>query len=347
MDIRKALTFRASSIGDCLMGKYLLENVRAQFPHARLGIVIAGRTEMIRDLFAAYPWLEVIEANRRSPASLLSLARRFYGSDLVVTQYAGKPGGRFSFASKLMARFLAKRGGLVGFTDSSRWNTVLYDRLIPVRSDIAVAEHDREALRKAGLSTALPFPTLEFIQDDSAREKFHLEKGKYLIVQLFSGAKGRGLHSDKKRTLLAALAKEFPDLRLVISGGAADKEEVLQVAEHVPATVIAGEATLQELMNLISDSRGVVSVDTGIAHIAAQIGTPLVVLRTCLGPNWWLPDQYGISVPITVCSHDTSCAAGHSYGNYPPCINGISIGEVIEAVGARLRPGRSGKSYHA
>ena len=111
MEIKKALTFRASSIGDCLMGKYLLENIHVQFPSARLGIVVGSRGAMLRDLFAAYPWLEIIEANRRSPSALFSLLKNFYGSDLVITQYAGKPCGRFSFRSKLFARVLAKRGG--------------------------------------------------------------------------------------------------------------------------------------------------------------------------------------------------------------------------------------------
>ncbi|MES2203231.1 MAG: hypothetical protein V4474_02860, partial [Patescibacteria group bacterium] len=110
MPIRKALTFRASSIGDCLMGKYLLDNVHAQYPAARLGLVVASRGAMIRDLLSAYPYIEVVEANRANPGSLWRLWRAWRGSDVVVTQYAGKQGGRFSLATKVMARLLARRG---------------------------------------------------------------------------------------------------------------------------------------------------------------------------------------------------------------------------------------------
>lgn len=127
--IQKVVTFRASSIGDCLMGKYLLDNVHAQFPNARLAIVVASRAAMIRDLLAASPHIEVIEANRKSLKSLWSLWREFRGSDLVVTQYAGKVGGKFSLASKLAARVLARRGGLVGFRDASRFN-FFYDHIV-------------------------------------------------------------------------------------------------------------------------------------------------------------------------------------------------------------------------
>ena len=331
MEIKKALTFRASSIGDCLMGKYLLENVHSQFPQARLGIIVASRGAMIRDLFAAYPWLEVIEANRRSPRALWSLWRNFRGSDLVVTQYAGKPGGRFSLGSKLFARILAKRGGLIGFHDASRWNNALYDYLLPVRADQAVAEHDRAALRAAGVRVSLPFPTMTYLPSD-VLAKFGLEAGEFIIVHLFAGNAKRGLHPDKKRELLVALAEKLPNARLVITGGMNDKEEALRVAEHIPATVIAGEVTLQELMNLVAESRGVVSVDTGVAHIAAQLGASLAVLRTCVGRNWWFPEQYGSEAPITTFSCDEVCVSGHSIKDYPDCINSITIEEVAQRI---------------
>lgn len=327
-DIRKALVFRASSIGDCLMGKYLLENIHAQFPQVRCGIVVANHGDMIRDLFATYSWLEVIEANRRSPKALLYLLKRFYGSDLVVTQYAGKHGGSFGLASKFVARVLAKHDGFIGFSDSSKWNGMFYDRLLPVRHDRAVAEHEREALRIAGLSVPLPFPTLECVPSDVALAKFGLKKGKYILVHFFAGNKGRSLSSEKSRELIAALHAKLPNLQLIITGSANDRGTALSIAQDIPAIVIAGDASLQEIMNLIKESAGVVSVDTGIAHMAAQLGKPLVVLRTCLGPNWWFPEQYGNDAPLTIFSHDEVCTGGHISKDYPDCINAIDMKEV-------------------
>lgn len=332
MEIKKVLTFRASSIGDCLMGKYLLENIHAAYPRARLGIVVASRGEMIRDLFAAYPWLEVIEANRRSPRALLSLWKDFHGADLVVTQYAGKPGGRFSFWSKIFARILAKQEGLIGFADASAWNEMLYDRLVPIHASDAVAEHDRAALRAAGVSIMLPFPTLQYAEDRDVLHRFKLEAGKYLIVHLFAGNAGRGLHPDKKHELLAALMRKLPDIRLVISGSTSDREEALRATENLPVKVIAGEATLQEMMNLIAHSCAVVSVDTGMAHITAQLGKPLVCMRTCVGRNWWLHGQYDSDAPIAVFDCDAVCKNGHFAKAYPACMNAINMEEVAQKI---------------
>lgn len=326
MEIKKALTFRASSIGDCLMGKYLLENIRTKFPKARLGIVVASRAGMIRDLFAAYPWLEVIEANRRNPSSLWSLWRNFHGSDLVVTQYAGKMGGSFGLASKLFARVLAKKRGFIGFTDASSWNMFLYDKLVPMRHDIAPAELERMTLHITSIPIAFGHPMMQYIPIPNVTERFESVSGNYIVVHLFAGNVGRGLSPDKKRELLVALAKKLPDIRLVISGGVTDREEALMVARTLPATVIAGEATLQELMNLIMKSRGVVSVDTGIAHMAAQLGKPLIVLATCVGLHWWKKEQYGADAPVRLFTyHETQ---GHVAKDFPDCINTIDMQEV-------------------
>lgn len=328
-NIKKALTFRASSVGDCLMAKYLLENVHAQFPEARCGIVIAHHEDLIRDLLKAYPWIEVIEANRKNPRALWKLWKHFHGSDLVVTQYAGKEGGRFALASKIAARLLARRGGLIGFADASKMNWLLYDTVISFSRAAAPATLEREALRAAGIPVAHAWPLLTYVPMGSSPEKFELTPKGYVVVHLFAGNKSRGLHPDKKRELLAALSKSLAGIRLVISGGKGDRAEALQVADGLDARVIAGETTLQEFMHLISESRGVVSLDTGVAHMTAQMGKPLVVLTGCLGRHWWGEGQYASQTPLSLFSGAERHAAGHIYKDYPDCLGEIAIPDVV------------------
>lgn len=326
------VTFRASSIGDCLMAKYLLENIHAKFPKARCGIVIASRGKMIRDLFAAYPWIEIIEANRRDVGAVIRLWREYRGSDLVVTQYSGKNGGRFGLASKLMARLLARRGGLIGFNDFSIWNRFLFSKIIFVMQDHSVVWHEREVLRVSKIPIAFPFPILTPVGNENILKRFKLEAGKFVVVHLFSGSLIRGMHPGMKRELLSAIFKKIPDIRIVVTGGTQDREEALSVVKNIPAVMIAGEVTIQELMSLISASRTVVSLDTGIAHIAAQLGVSLIVLSSCFGRNWWLLDQYGAGANIKVLSCGEACVGGHITKNYPDCINRLSPKEVANII---------------
>jgi ADP-heptose:LPS heptosyltransferase len=206
---------------------------------------------------------------------------------------------------------------------------MFYSRLLPVRSDIAVAEHEREALRAAGLPVSLSFPTLEFVRNASVLTKFSLERGKFVIVHFFAGGAGRSTSIKKSRELLIALRKTLPkDISLVVSGASADRESANAISHGMEVKVIAGDATLQEMMNLIMKSRAVVSVDTGVAHITAQLGKPLVVMRSCLGRNWWFPAQYGKDALITVFSCDNICAGGHFAKDYSDCINAIDMADV-------------------
>ena len=321
MEIKKALTLRASSIGDCLMGKYLLDNIHAQYPRARLGLVVGSRAAMLRDLFADYPYIEVVEANRRNPASLLRLLRDWRGSDLVVTQYAGKPGGRFSLGSKLMARLLAKK--LVGFSDASKFNSFLYDNLVTLDINEAPAELERRALRAAGLKVPLPYPALSAPEPTDVLKKFGLTAGAYVPVHLFSGGKNRSLGPAKRRELLAALAAALPGVTLLVTGSAAEASSARDIANGLPVRVIAGEVSLQELMSLIAQSAVVVSVDTGVAHMAAQLGAPLVVLTSCVGAHWWQDNQYGNNPRVQVFSNPEP--GGHVAKDYPDCIGTIDF----------------------
>jgi ADP-heptose:LPS heptosyltransferase len=270
-----------------------------------------------------------IEANRRDPCSVLRLFKKYRRSDLVVTQYAGKKGGKFSLLSKIMARFLSKSGGFVGFEDVSAWNRVLFDVKLDVNPNMAVVWHEREGLRAVGAPISIGRPTLSFTKDKSVLSRFSLIPGQYIVVHLFAGGAGRGLHPDKKKELIAKLAAKNPDLKLVISGGKDDKEEAVRVSEGISALVVAGLTSLQELINLISESRCVISVDTGVAHITAHLGKKLSVIRTCLAPNWWFADQYGADARIAVHSHDASCADGHIFEDYPTCINSVDLEDVV------------------
>ncbi|MDO8517962.1 MAG: glycosyltransferase family 9 protein [bacterium] len=326
MIIRKAVTFRPASIGDSLMGKYFLENIRAQYPDTRLGLVVGSRAGMLRDLFAGEPWLTVVEANRHAPRSLGALWQEWRESDAVLTYYTA---GAIPLSTKLIARTLARRGALVGFDDTSTLNRYLYDYLLPrpIR-DREVRLHERDVLLALGVPVSAEHLSLTYVPIAGVAEKFGIT-GAYTIVHLFSGSKSRGLTTAHMRELLVALAHEMPGTVLVLSGGAGDAAEAAEASAGLPSIVIAGRATLQELMNLIAGSRAVVSLDTGVGHIAAHLGRTPIILSTCLGRiSWWGPGQYSLGTPAALFTRHDLCTSGHIFKPYPDCLNNIDMREV-------------------
>ncbi|MBI4065713.1 hypothetical protein HY412_00775 [Candidatus Kaiserbacteria bacterium] len=324
--IKKALTFRASSIGDSLMAKYLLENIMASYPEARCGLVVASRGGMIRDLLAAYPWIEVIEANRYSPRALLALLKNFWRSDFVCTLYTG---GTLNFSTKFIARLLARRGSLIGFTDPSPVNGLLYDTILPHYGRSGVPRlHECSALNSRGIPIATERMTFKYLPQHGLLERFNLQEKKYIVVGLFSGSAARGLSPERRQELVNDLARAMPSVPLIFIGTETERAEIHKMTLPQNAKIV--ETSVQEVAALIDQSAGMVSLGTGTSHIAAHLRVPLVVLVACQGLQWVGKDQFG-DAPISVFSRPEMCPNGHDYFGYGKCLDAIDM----DAVGKR------------
>ncbi len=319
--MKSVLVFKPGSIGDCLMAKYFLENVRNTHPEARYAVAVSVRVKMVRNLFAAYPWIEVIEANRRSLWGLLRGGRH----DFIVTPYTG---GVFPLRSKIVARFLAST--LIGYSDTSSFNRFLYNKVIPlVGRSRAPRLLECDALRALGLPVVVEKPTFNYLSQPGLLSRLGLQENKYVVVQLFSGSDARGLSPERKRALINVLGKILP-VPLVLNG----LPDEISKLSTLPAGVLGATTTLQELAHLIDHSAAMVSLDTGAAHIAAHLRKPLVVLASCIQAQWWSESMYGKDAR-TLFTCPEACPHGHDYSGYAKCLDAIDV-DAVAAQAARL-----------
>ena len=72
----------------------------------------------------------------------------------------------------------------------------------------------------------------------------------------------------------------FRSLSIIATGTASERKAVEKLREkaNVPLTNFAGRTNLGELIALLKTAKLVVSNDTGPGHIAAALGTPLVLI---------------------------------------------------------------------
>lgn len=336
MRVHKVLTFRASSLGDALNAKYLLENVHAAYPEARCAIVVTRKAAMIQDLLAAYPWIEVVETHHRDVRSLLMLWQQFRGSDLVVIPPA-KPQSSFSFLSKVAARALARCDALVGFEDASGINAYLYDQVIPLRTSQAPRISEQDVLRSAGIPITVSGISLQHVPQVWAQAAQALVRRKYIVVHLFAGSEPRGPSQAMRQAIVDALARELPDTPLVCTGTREEREKLEALMLPMHARVVAGNLSVQGLMTLMIDSACVVSVGSGPSHIATSMGVPTLVVVTCHGTQWVGIEQYGATAPVQIFSNHAACAAGHEYTRaHPACIEGIDVQALAQAAATYL-----------
>jgi ADP-heptose:LPS heptosyltransferase len=127
--------------------------------------------------------------------------------------------------------------------------------------------------------------------------------------------------------------------RLVVTGSATERPRALQTAELAgldEEAVLAGRTGLAELAALVADAALVVSVDTGVPHLASAYRTPSVVIFGPAPVEEWGPPTNG---PHLVLTH-AELRVGDTFGSEPdPALLAVSADDVLLAAASLLDRG--------
>jgi ADP-heptose:LPS heptosyltransferase len=134
------------------------------------------------------------------------------------------------------------------------------------------------------------------------------------------------------RDVVAALAAAgWP---VVVTGSAAERALTSAVAADAGLDA-GGRLRLPELASVLDRAAAVVAPNTGPAHLAAAVGTPVVALFSPVVPfERWRP--YGVPV-VRLGNQQAACRLTRSRScPVPghPCLDSIDAGEVVAAVRA-------------
>lgn len=133
------------------------------------------------------------------------------------------------------------------------------------------------------------------------------------------------------RTLHASL-----DCPLVFTGSADEAPLIDEICSGLPGThSLAGQLDLGQLAALIALAPVLVSNNTGPAHIAAAVGTPVVDLYALTNPQhtpWKVPSRVLFrDVPCRYC-YKSICPQGHNL-----CLSGVAPADTVQATIALLQ----------
>ena len=159
----------------------------------------------------------------------------------------------------------------------------------------------------------------------------------YVVVHPGVSVPARAWAPEKSAALVEVLAVK--GWRVVITGGPAEKELTARVAGAPRPEVLdlGGETDLAGLAEVIAGADAIVVGNTGPAHLAAAVGTPVVSLFAPTVPAvrwrpWRVPHALLFcEVPCAGCRARVCPVEGH------PCLGGVTVEEVVAAVG-RLAP---------
>lgn len=119
---------------------------------------------------------------------------------------------------------------------------------------------------------------------------------------------------------------------IVVTGTSSERKIADKVVKASGGTSInlAGETTIQELIELLRSAKGCVTNDTGTMHLAAMVGVPTVaVFSTRHSPTHWTP--LGSNV-VSLFTFPDCIYCYNDFCEIPVCLTNIGVDEVIQAI---------------
>ncbi|WP_326701168.1 glycosyltransferase family 9 protein [Streptomyces sp. NBC_01754] len=260
------------------------------------------------------------------PGLLAELRERAFAAALVLTSFHQSP---------LPAALLLRMAGVARIGADSVDHP---GRLLDVRHRRLPGRHEAEA----ALDTALAMGFLPRAGDDGrlrvlpAPDTTPLTgNGPYVVVHPGASAPARSWDAERHAEAVRMLADAGH--RVVVTGGPAETALTRVVSGDV-AIDLGGRTRPRELAGVLRGADALVSANTGPAHLAAAVGTPVVSLFAPVVPaSRWAP--YG--VPTVLLGDQRADCAGTRARHCPvpghPCLNGVTAHDVVSAVHKLLK----------
>ncbi len=152
----------------------------------------------------------------------------------------------------------------------------------------------------------------------------------YVVVHPGAAVPARSLPSTRHMEIVHAL--DEAGLRVVVTGSPGERELTSRVAGE-RGLDLGGRTDLRELAGVLAGADAVVVGNTGAAHLAAAVGTPVVSLFSpVVDERCWRP----FGVPTVLLGRTETACAGTRARECPvpghPCLSDIDPQEVVAAV---------------
>ncbi|MBE0613582.1 MAG: lipopolysaccharide heptosyltransferase I [Burkholderiales bacterium] len=270
------LLIKTSSLGDVVHNLPVVSDIRARFPNARIDWVVE---EAYRDIVGMHTGV-----HRVIPVAL----RRWRGNVLNPAHWRefghfrrALSGMRYDFVidtqglikSALLAR--AASGTRHGYASASAREPLaakFYDVVHVVARDLHAVLRNR---RLAGL--ALGYKVQAAPDYGIAAPAGAEERGPYCML-LHSTSRADKLWPEAAWVQLGGeIARQGYSL-LLPWGDAAERERSERIAVALPAAVVPPALDIPGIASMLSGAHAVIGVDTGLTHLAAALGRPVVAL---------------------------------------------------------------------
>ena len=300
-DPRNILVIDFGQLGDVVLSLPALRAIREKFPKARITVAVGKPGAPVVELSgyadATIPVDRVALRDGPKPWAILRIVRlvqevRRKEFDFIIDLHSLSETNLLGFFSGASHRLYARRPG----------RSLDFLANFPTRPPVEDTRHEKHAvdryldvLAPLGIRNAPRVPRLRTRAEDDRAVEAMLKKAKAEagapLVGLFPGAGHPSRRWPLPRFLeLADMFTRNDEVRIIVFAGPEEREIVAQVKASFPrSTIIFDRLTIPQLASALARLSVLVSNDTGPMHIAAAVGTSVVLLLDRRAPHSYLP----------------------------------------------------------
>jgi heptosyltransferase I len=321
---RDVAILHIAAIGDTVILSGAIRDIRMHYPDAILTVFTGESNHAMARLLPGIDRL--IELPVRQPFACIRSIRESGKFDVWIDF------GPWPRINALLTHF-ADAGLKIGFKTRRQCRHFIYDIAEEHSDKVHELENYRRLLKPLGIEgcnlPGIDVPSTERVDDR-------------ITIHMFPGGFKSHLKEWPMENWIEIInALNGKGYEVFLTGALADKEKASQVRSSVLNTgrvkAVAGNLDLRQSAVLLRSSRLVVTVNTGIMHLAAALGCDLIALHGPTSVKRWGPLS-SKAVPV---ESDLPCSPclnlGFEYGcNKNRCMAAISVQDVMDKISAYL-----------
>ena len=280
----KAVLLRpwARGIGDSIVSTGAIRELKKKYPHIKIYVIQRNRS---RCVYAGNPHIEKV-----LPATLYHYLKLRNKVDVYVDCKHSVN------ISNLFACRLLNPKKIIGAPRTHRWGLkdadFSYYKNFPQDNKFDGCSHDKVLSCFPGFDLApkkRKYDLYPSQKDIKTAESYWKKDKKRVILNIYGS--NRVLDKQKIISVMNHIQKDFPDLDIVIPFDAKTKKGVSALCSPggILNARLSYKTTLRQLFALVQSSGAVISVDTGIVHVASAFDKNTVCFIEEKMLEWWTP----------------------------------------------------------
>lgn len=149
---------------------------------------------------------------------------------------------------------------------------------------------------EAGIPVSDLCPHLSLPANPEWEERMPMIDGPFIAVHPGSGSRSKALPRERLFRTMDSLAKLFPEKKLALIAGDAEKSLLIGLVKNLPAklkprTRLIENIDLTVLALVLSRAELLIGMDSGPTHLAASLGVKTIAIFGPTDPSIWAPPQ--------------------------------------------------------